>query len=191
MNSSPIPRGPLHAEPPRSAGRVPAVLTLAVASSIAFSLLIPWVLAQRDAARQAQVTNTFKQLRSGFQNYYDYQHSLPPIYKSGEAPPLARSWRVALCRHMCTPVDYDDAQAWNSPRNQRVATRREAPSFFRSPFSQTWSSDFSDFLAVPLDQVPALRQAGRRVEIFRFGGEEIAIAEIPDSTIHWMDPNGN
>jgi hypothetical protein len=180
---------------PRRGPAVALLLLFTVGFAIAGVGLVSWIRAQQHIAKESQLKGRLAQLRLALENYHLAHGNFPPYYAQGTAPATAQSWRVALLPSMDLDdihAQYAASEAWDSPANQRLASSLgEAPAFFRSPFSRSDSSHFSDFVIVPLQRVPQVANAGTHVTIIESGNGKIAIAEQPDSTTHWMDPNGN
>jgi hypothetical protein len=157
--------------------------------------LVSWIRAQQLIAKESQLKGRFGQLRLAFENYHVVHGNFPPYYAKGAAPATAQSWRVALLSSIDLDdvhAQYADSEAWDSPANRRLANSLgEAPGFFRGPFSGNQSSQFADFVLVPLERLAHVANSGTHVCVIDAGDDMIAIAEQQDSTIHWMDPNGN
>jgi hypothetical protein len=189
-------RQPLQRPPvPRSIRLALILLPLVIVVLIPF-WFVPWVLAARDAAREAQVENTFRQIEIALGNYHAYHKKFPTYYPSGEVPLPSQRWRVGLLPWFCigrVAEDYAASEPWNSPRNQRFADsiRDLVVPRFRSPFSHNELSDFSDFIVVPPSDLPRLKSSGTRHIVVNVDNDQIIVAEQTNSTIHWMDPNGN
>jgi len=171
------------------------LLLFGVAVAIGGVWLVSRIRAQQYVAKESQLRGRFGQLRLALENYHVAHGNFPPYFAKGEAPATAQSWRVALLPHIERDdirAQYAASEAWDSPANRRLAdSLGMAPALFRSPFSRNESSHFSDFVIVPLQRVPQVANAGTHVTVIESGNDKIAIAEQPNSTIHWMDPNGN
>jgi hypothetical protein len=176
-------------------GSLALALLLITAAAACGAWLVSWIRAQQLIAKEMQLQGRFGQLRLAFQNYHAVHNNFPPYYAKGAAPVSAQSWRVDLLSSMDLDdvhAQYAAAEPWDSAANQRLATSLgEAPAFIRSPFSGNQSSQFADFVLVPLERLAQVANSGTHVCVIDAGDDMIAIAEQQDSTIHWMDPNGN
>ncbi len=168
---------------------VAIIAILAALSAFAFR----WVRDQQQIAKRSQLGGRFGQLRLALQNYHTVHGHFPSFGDQDDPTSHARSWRVELLPVMELNdlyQAYAPDEAWNGAANRRLAESLPgAPGFFRSPFSATQTSPASDFLAVDEREAAQLRSEGVQVLTVTIDGADFHIAEVPNSQVHWMDPN--
>lgn len=195
MHSSSKPGPDLGVAPRRKRGAPLLVITLAAVVALGGLYAVAFIRGHQQRSLAMNLEGRFAQLQLAFNNYHAANGSFPPSYAKGAAPPNAQSWRVALLPYMDLKdvhAKYVASEPWNSPANQRLAaTLGEAPSLFRCPFSRNQSSQFADFVVVPMHRAHQFTDTRMRVYAIDCRGDRLIIVAIPDSTTHWMDPNGN
>jgi hypothetical protein len=151
--------------------------------------LVVWISQQRNHVKRLNLHGRFLQLELALKSYHaDYGAFPPPRYQSASAE-YARSWRVLLLPYLHLDEVYDRYrfdEPWNSLHNSNLAdSLREAPAFFRSPFSREAQSMSTDFVAVDPSRAPP-----REAHLFTVVADDsqFCLAEMANSRIHWMDP---
>ncbi len=176
--------------------RVPGLTRLSVVAIIVLFATLSifggrWVHDQQQAAKRAQLQGKFGQLKLALRNYHTVYGHFPTVGDQTDATNHARSWRVKLLPVMELKDIYQAYdEPWNGAANRRLAESLPgAPAFFRSPFSDNQLSMASDFLAVDQRQAAQLRSKGVQVLTVTIDGADFHIAEVPNSQVHWMDPD--
>lgn len=124
--------------------------------------------------------------------YYEYRHFPPQYLVDAEGRP-SHSWRVLLLPYLGREDLYSQYrfdEPWNGPHNARLGAA--AADLFRCPSAATpdnWMAALTSYVAIAGPGTAWHGDQPRRDRDFRDGtGFSLVVAEIADSTIHWMEP---
>ncbi len=154
-------------------------------------LMVPPMLASRQAMRRMQSTNHLKQLGLAVHLYHDAFGCLPPaVVKDATGKPLY-SGRVLLLPFLERQSLYeafDKTQAWDSPTNRPQT--RQAPSMFVDPAANGKIAGQTDYLFVvgkgTIFEPPA--EGSTFSNITDGLSNTICLVEIAASGINWAEP---
>ena len=171
---------------------LPAVLAVVVCLGAGFLLLASLIGRAHEAVRCAICVSNLKQFGIALQNYHDMHKCYPPAYFADADGKPTHSWRVILLPYFCDANAREVTQAyrfdepWNGPHNRKLADKM--PSFYRCPNSPPETTDTSYVAIVgPETGWPGAKCLSIR-EIGDGLSNTIAVSEIADSGIHWMEP---
>ncbi|MGH7134909.1 MAG: DUF1559 domain-containing protein, partial [Pirellulales bacterium] len=114
----------------------------------AVSVLMPAILAAREAAQRAQAVNNIKQIMLAFHNYHDVHGHFPPPVVLGPDGKTPHSWRVEILPYLEQQELYKlyrMDEPWDSDNNKKVLA--QMPVTYREPQSDPTKSETS-FLAL-------------------------------------------
>ncbi len=122
--------------------------------------------------------------------YHDNHGSYPPLYlRDKEGRPM-HSWRVLITKYFETDFydNYKFTEPWNSPGNLKLASKYQenVVSFFRCP-NDHGATDCTSYVAINYsseegeESKPVVGGNGK-------GSSKIALIEVHESGIHWMEP---
>jgi hypothetical protein len=160
-------------------------------------LLWPAVRDAREAARRASCIGQMKFFGLGMLNYHDAHGCFPPAYFADAEGRPAHSWRVVLLPEQEETALYERYrfdEAWNSPHNRALADGLPIGMSGVVPWYHCPTDRDSDWLDTSFVIVvgPATFSpgpTGRRLADFTDGSSHtIAIAEMAESGIPWMEP---
>ena len=160
-------------------------------------LLWPVVQSARESARRASCIGQMKGFGLGIHNYHDLHGCFPPAYFADAEGRPAHSWRVVLLPSQAEAALYERYrfdEAWNSPHNAALAEGLPIGMSGVVPMYHCPTDRDSDWLDTSFVMVvgPGTASPGptsRRFKDFRDGtAHTIAIAEMAESGIHWMEP---
>jgi len=146
----------------------------------------------RDAARRAACVGSLQQIGIALWNYHDTHQTFPPAYFADADGGPMHSWRVILLPYFEEEGlkklydDYDFNEPWNGPHNRKLADRM--PYVYRCPSSEAPDQDTS-YVAIVGDEAgwPAPQCASAR-DITDGLSNTIALAEVANAGIQWMEP---
>jgi prepilin-type processing-associated H-X9-DG protein len=146
----------------------------------------------REAVRRSNCVNNLMQIGIALQNYHDTYKSFPPAYFADADGTPIHSWRVMLLPFFesdemkRTYKQYDMSEPWNGPHNRRLAS--QIPYVYRCPSSQAPHDDTS-YVAIVGDETGWPTSRPINVREFSDGlSNTIAIVEVANAGIHWMEP---
>jgi len=160
-------------------------------------LLLPAIQGAREAARRADCIGQCKFIGMDTWIYHEQNHRFPAAYLADEDGQPAHSWRVTLLGpefdELYEQYRYDES--WDSPRNRDLASglpvgMSQVYPWYHCPSDRDCDRyDTSYVMAVGSDAYSP-GPAGRTIAEFRAGGSSltIAIAEMSESDIPWMEP---
>lgn len=151
------------------------------------ALLLPPIDQPRGEARRSQCKNNLKQIMLALHNYHDMYDSFPPAYVPGEDGRPWHSWRVLILPFLdCNSLyhEYDFSQPWDSPHNAKLG--EQVPPVYRCPASE--GSGVSYVAIIGERTVWPGEQALRIRDITDGTANTLAVVEVADSGIHWMEP---
>ncbi len=165
-----------------------AVITVVLGMLVA--LLLPPVQIGYTPARRIQCADNIKQIMLALHIYHDAYGSFPPAYVADEDGQPTHSWRVLILPflgHQELYEKYDFSQPWDSPNNSMLA--RPIPDYFYCPADTTKRATDTSYVLItgdgsawPDDHAPG------RDEITDDLEQTIALVEVVNSGIHWMEP---
>ena len=176
------------------------VVALAVGLLVVMGLaLLLWPVVQdaREAARQASCIGQLKVFGLGMLNYDDVHGCFPPAYFADAEGRPAHSWRIVALPHQADRALYDRYrfdEAWNSPHNRALAEGLPIGMSGIVPMYHCPTDRDSDWLDTSFVMVVGPRtispgSTSRREKEFADGmSNTIALAEMAESGIHWMEP---
>jgi len=153
-------------------------------------LLLPGFQAEMRPGRRNSCTNNLKQIGIALQNYHDKFKCFPPAYLGDKDGNPMHSWRVLILPYLEDPAatavydQYNFDEPWNGPHNRLLADKM--PLLYRDPNSQGTGSTY---LAVVGEQSVWPADRSTKMSSIRDGtSNTIALVEVADSGIHWMEP---
>jgi prepilin-type processing-associated H-X9-DG protein len=148
----------------------------------------------RPATREAQCLNNVRNLGLALLNsaMTSRGNVFPPACFADQNGRARHSWRAAVIGYLDQPLfarKYSWDQAWNGPRNSRLAQELTVWGL-HCPSDPDTSSNTSYVVVVgPHTLFPGSESRGPQ-DIKRAGGaaETILVIELPQSGVHWMQP---
>jgi len=142
----------------------------------------------RPASRRAACSNNLRQLVIAMHLYHEDYGSLPPTYVSDKNGKPMHSWRTLILPYFeedALYAAYNFDEPWNGTNNRKLA--EYIPEVFRCPADK--DGEYTNFLAVV---GPHTMWRGSEPITFDAipdeGSRTIAVVEVADSGIHWMEP---
>ncbi len=153
-------------------------------------LLFPETGDATRAARRVACSNNLKQIGIALQYYHAANGCFPPAFVVDGQGRQMHSWRVLILPYAEYPwlfAKYDLSQPWNSPKNQQLAD--QMPDFFRCAAKEDEDSNNTSYVA-SLGPGRFFQGAHptREQDIQDGLSETIAVVEVRDSKISWLDP---
>jgi hypothetical protein len=153
------------------------------------SLLASSVKSARSAARRASCTCHLKQVGLALLNYESTYRRFPPAYLADADGKPMHSWRVLILPYLERQdlyKRYDFSEPWDGPNNKRL--HGEIETVFRCP-EATGPETETSYVAVVGDETAWPGAESVRIRDIRDGtSKTIAIVEVANSGIHWMEP---
>ncbi len=139
------------------------------------------------------VCSNLKQIGYALGNYHDANHEFPPAFIADADGKPMHSWRVLILPYFedneelrALYQQYDLNEPWNGPHNRTLADR--IPRWYRCPNSDAPQDDTS-YVAILGDETGWPGASGRNVREIRDGlSNTIAVVEVADAGINWMEP---
>jgi hypothetical protein len=156
--------------------------------------MLTWVIrSAKESMEQTDCRNHLKCLHLGLDCYHNSYQSYPPAVLYDENGKAAHTWRVFMIPFW---LDYefgdgrplhDFSQAWNSSKNQMFD--KSCNDLFKCPSDRNQDKPFTNYVAVVGEDTmwppnARIKFNGRR----NSHSETILLIELPDSSIHWMEP---
>ncbi|HVX62862.1 MAG TPA: DUF1559 domain-containing protein [Pirellulales bacterium] len=142
------------------------------------------------AARRSQCTSNLKQIGLGLQNYADFYGCFPPAYLTDENGKPMHSWRVLILpfiEHKALYDQYDFNEPWNGPHNLLMA--KTLPSVFRCPSDTPNKGATTNYVAIVGPETMWKADHGVTFSEIKDGASmTIAVVEVADAKINWMEP---
>jgi prepilin-type processing-associated H-X9-DG protein len=165
-----------------------AILGVVVAL-ILVALLLPAVSYSRSAALRNSCTCHLKQLGLALLNYESTYNCFPPAYIADADGKPMHSWRVLILPYLeehAVYKKYDFNEPWNGPHNRQLAD--EINAIFRCPEASGSASETS-YVAVVGPETGWPGATPLKIRDIRDGtSKTIAIVEVANSGINWMEP---
>lgn len=168
---------------------------IGASAPVLVALILPAVMASREAARRMQGSNNLKHIGLAMHNYHDTYRAFPAGYSAdAEGNPLL-SWRVHILPFIEQQPLYEQFhldEPWDSPHNKTLIA--QMPQVYRSPNSNA-EPGMTNYVGIAgKDGVFVRPRAGERLGI-RFANitdgtsNTIMTAEVPDpSAVIWTKP---
>jgi prepilin-type processing-associated H-X9-DG protein len=169
--------------------------------AILVALLIPAVMAAREAAARAESMNNLKQIGVALHNYHDAYKAFPAAFVPDENGNPRTSWRTSILPFLEQQTlfdQYDFSAPWDDPRN--AAVRQTQIAYYQSPHAKNVGTNRTSYVVVTSQKEFANRQ--NRDNWTMFPGPDwigfsdiydgttntIAVVEIRNSNIEWSEP---
>jgi prepilin-type processing-associated H-X9-DG protein len=153
-------------------------------------IFIPALQPTRDGfSGRSLCTNKLKQIGMALQNYHDVYDCYPPAFVADADGKPMHSWRALLLpffEEEGLKGLYDFNQPWNGPNNRRVAERQME--VYRCHLSNAPNGETS-YVAIVGPETGWPGAEARNARQFTDGtSNTIAIVEVADSGINWLEP---
>ena len=173
-------------------GRVTGVeaLVVVVFLYVLIALLLPTMQIPHGPHPKARCSNNLKWILLALHNYHDVYGSLPPAYVADNMGKPMHSWRVLILPFLEEEAlydRYDFDEPWDGPNNSLLAS--EIVALYNCPKEPGTPSTSTSYLLVTggetawhNDVAPSLADMPDGIS------NTIAVAEVANSGIHWMEP---
>jgi type II secretory pathway pseudopilin PulG len=155
------------------------------------ALLLPARSNARAAARASQCRNNLKQIILALELYHDRYSSFPPAYVADESGRPMHSWRVLLLPYLENTAlyqQYDFNEPWDGPNNSKLAGQIVC-SMMNCPSDRKHNTNHTNYVLVTGKETAWVGDKAPRFGDFHDGySRSIAVVEIANSGIHWMEP---
>ena len=169
-----------------------ACFVIVIAATGAGILLALGVYSVREAAYRSQCICPLAQIRHALLNYHDVCGSLPPAYVPDANGKPMHSWRVLILPFLEERDVYarsDFHEPWNGPNNRRLADKIRSELFQCPRRRHSRDSLITDYVVVVGNDTMFPGAQSRSIKDITDGVENtIAVVEINNSDIHWMEP---
>jgi hypothetical protein len=166
------------------------VLLLVAAVAVMVWLLLPRV-GGGPSWRRETCTNNMRQLVLALHHYAQKYRSFPPAYVADANGKPMHSWRVLILPFLgeqSVYKEYDFSEPWNGPHNSRLLD--QCPDVFRCPSATDERPSATNYVAVVGDATVWPGEKCVRFQDIRDGmSNTIALVEVGDSGINWMEPS--
>jgi prepilin-type processing-associated H-X9-DG protein len=160
-----------------------------VAAAILAALLLPLISAARSAAHINSCNCRLKQFDLALLNYESTYKCFPPAYIADANGKPMHSWRVLILPYMERNDIYDKydfTEPWDGPNNRKLASQID--SLFCCP-EPSGGPEETNYLAVVDPETGWPGATPRKIRDIRDGtSKTIALVEVANSGIHWMEP---
>jgi hypothetical protein len=133
-----------------------------------------------------------EQLALAFYHYHDTYGRYPPAYLPDANGKPMHSWRVLILPFLNESgvyEKYDFSEPWNGPNNRELADRIFHGMFQCPSGPHYMNSPVTDYVVIVGSGTPFPGGRSTSLADMRDGPENtILLAEIANSTIHWMEP---
>ncbi|MCA9186785.1 MAG: M56 family metallopeptidase [Pirellulaceae bacterium] len=149
------------------------------------AVVLPAVLAAREAANRTQSMNNLKQIALAMYNYHDAKGSFPPAVVMGPNG-VPHSWRVEILPYLEQQGIYDQYrmnEPWDSEHNKQLL--ENIPSVYRSP-SDNRAGPFASYFA-PIGGDTIMAKATKVNEVEDGTSKTILVLESVQN-IPWTKP---
>ena len=169
--------------------RIVRVVLVVIGLWIVASLVLPFFSNARGPARTNACRNNLRLLGIALQNYLDEHHRFPPAYIADKDGKPMHSWRVLILPFIGEEKlykKYDFTEPWNGPHNRRLG--ESGPDCFVCPSTDGPLNETSYVVVVG----PETMWPGAESMKVRYPpdgtSKTIAIVEVANSGINWMEP---
>jgi hypothetical protein len=176
----------------RSVGRRIVVGVVVFCATVAILVLWRGIVVARNSAIKAKCCSRLSMIGCALANYKDAHGTFPPAYLTDDTGKPMHSWRVLILPYLeqnALYSQYHFDEPWNSENNRRLAPC--IPSEYRCPGSLAKDETTTSFVAVvgPNAAWPGNKPATEsEIGDANAHFNTIAIVEVADSGIDWMEP---
>jgi hypothetical protein len=174
-------------------------MSLGASAPVAVALLLPAVLASREAASRVSGGNNLKHQLLALHNFHDVNRGFPAAWSTDKDGKPLLSWRVHILPYIEHQPLYNEFhldEPWDSEHNKKLLARM--PRVFRAPGSRA-AAGMTTYLGVggkqgalgaPADPKNAAAGNGARLQDILDGtSNTIAIVEASDAlAVEWTKP---
>jgi len=144
-----------------------------------------------ESARRGRCMGQMRTIGLALVNYESANGSFPPAYIADKNGRPMHSWRVLILPYLDEQAlydQYDFDEPWDGPNNRKLADKM--PEVFRCPCEDPKNvATMTNYLAVVGPRTVWPGDAPRKsVEITDGADKTIAVVEVADSGVHWMEP---
>lgn len=154
------------------------------------ALIAPAFLEIRTPPSRPRCPSNLKQILVSMHVYRDKYGVFPPAYLADESGQLAHSWRVLLLPFLDEQVLYDKYrfdEPWDGPNNRKLAS--EIIAVYNCPSAPGTPSTNTSYLLVTGEGSAWWKDWAPDIPDFPDGtSNTIAVVEVANSGIHWMEP---
>jgi hypothetical protein len=146
-------------------------------------------LSSREHRLQDECMEKTRVLGMGFHNAFAFRSGLFPAYVTGPDGKTIHSWRVEILPYLCYPTydEYELCEPWNGPNNRKL--EEGVYDLYRCPAAGGENPHLTSYVAVVGEETVWPGTRGIKAEEVTDGlSNTIAILELADSDIHWMEP---
>lgn len=160
------------------------------------ALLIPSNMGPREAAPRSQCRNNLKVIGLALHNYHEDYGSFPPAYVADDNGRPMHSWRVLILPYLDQAGLYNQYrfdEPWNGPHNSQFLEKRiyyyQCPVEAKKHVRESREARMTSYVAVvgPRTAFPGSESVSLK-DISDGTSSVIAIVEVANSGIHWMEP---
>ncbi len=142
------------------------------------------------AAQGAKCVNNLSQIQIALLSYHDVYGSFPPAYLADADGKPMHSWRVLILPYLDEGklfAQYDFDEPWNGPHNRQLADKLSFP-HFNCPSSDA-GAEYANYLGVVGPEAGFVGDQPRGLrDIYDGPHKTVAVVEVADSDVHWMEP---
>lgn len=156
--------------------------------------MIPRILKPRESALRTQCQINMKQLVLAMHCYHDNFDTLPPPFTTDENGQRLHSWRTLLLPYLDQQEFYGQLrmdEPWNSQHNREISVSF-ASHLYHCPGNHKtdneWITDTSYLAIIGPDSAWRDDAVISFCDIVDGTSNTLAIVEVADSGIHWMEP---
>jgi prepilin-type processing-associated H-X9-DG protein len=154
------------------------------------SIIVPAVMAGRQAAYQANCHNNMQQIGMAMQAYHDQNGHYPPAFVADKDGKPMHSWRVLLLPYLGEQglyAQYNMNEPWDSPHNMALAS--QMPAVYRCPSAAKTNMNVTSYAMLVGPNAISTGPVGRKRDEITDGlSNTIMIAETTGNNITWTDP---
>ena len=175
-----------------------ARMLISVGSVLSLAVLAIAGCGAPESERKLECSNNLKRIGVALHNYHDAWRTFPPAFIPDEDGKPIHSWRVLILPFLRPYEGYDYRQdenlqlykqyntdePWNSPNNRLLAEKM--PVQYRCPSSRNNSQATSYVMIVGKGLISDGPGQTKRWDVR--DDNTIAIVEVADSDINWMEP---
>jgi len=159
-------------------------------ADLIFGLLLPSVLASREAKRYDQCVGNLKRIGLAMQEYHQKYGRFPPSFVPGRDGKPMHSWRVLLLPFLDEKelyANYRLDEPWNGPHNIALAERM--PAVYRCPSDYSADHSQTSYAMIVGPHAISDGPTSRRIRDIKDGGSKtIMVAEAANAGIKWTEP---
>jgi prepilin-type processing-associated H-X9-DG protein len=182
--------------PSRGANTVVIIAVVAVlgvvllGGAVLAALLIPTIIAGREAARRAQCVHNLTQIASAMRSYEVANGCFPPAYIADKYGKPMHSWRVLLLPYLGQQDLYDRyrfEEPWNSDNNRAITDL--SIGLFQCPAQPATKEPTTNYMMVVGPHTISDGPESRKIAEITDGlAHTILVVEVADSAVWWTEP---